>query len=62
MAFETRSGPTPNGGVKSTAVYLDDSGVECPKADATQVRIVEYDAAGNAIFTTYGNLPPKPRP
>lgn len=57
MASESRPGPTPNGGVRSTAYYQDDAGKDAEKADATRVVIVEYDAGGKEIQRTYGTLP-----
>jgi len=60
LTSESQDGPTPNGGVRSTAYYTDDAGRPCPKDDATQLEIVEYDAAGQAVFRTYGQLTPAP--
>lgn len=56
MTEESRDHATPNGGVKSTAYYLDDAGQPAEKDVATQMRIVEYNDAGEPIFRTYGKL------
>ena len=46
--------PTPNGGVRSEAIFHDGKGNLLDEEDATHVNILEYDAAGNVIHTTYG--------
>lgn len=56
MTSEERRGPTPAGGVRSRAFYTDAQGRPAEKSVATNMRIVEYDAAGEAIRTTYGRL------
>lgn len=59
---ETREGPTPNGGVRSAAYYMDDEGNPADKAVATAVEFVEFDAEGREIFRTYGRLRPEGPP
>jgi len=49
-------GPTPNGGVRSKAFFQDDEGEPIDQEEATRVEIVEYDAAGDVISRTYGEL------
>ncbi len=58
---KTKDGPTPNGGVKSRIIYLDDAGNTVDEAVATQATIIEYDAAGEVIQRTYGTMAPKKR-
>lgn len=53
---ETREGPTPNGGVRSEAIYSDGKGNLRDKKVATHMEIVEYDAQGNIVHRTYGTL------
>jgi hypothetical protein len=53
---ESRPGPTPNGGAKSTMFYLDDAGEPAEREVATQAVIVEYDAQGAPIHRTYGTF------
>jgi hypothetical protein len=64
--MERRRGPTPNGGVESVAFFLDDEDKPIEKAQATRMRILELNDAGEAIFSTYGFLnrtkQSKPRP
>lgn len=57
MTEESREGSTPNGGVRSTAYYQDDGSQPAEKDAATRVMIVEYDADGNSIQRTYGQIP-----
>jgi hypothetical protein len=55
MATErTIEGPTPNGGVRSTAYFLDEHNKPVEQAQATRVEIVEFDASGQEIHRTYG--------
>lgn len=56
MKIESRDGPTPAGGVRSTAAYLNDDWELVDKADATQVEITEYDELGKIIMTTVGRV------
>ncbi|HVK10317.1 MAG TPA: hypothetical protein VM597_16240 [Gemmataceae bacterium] len=56
MTQESRDGPTPNGGVRSTIYYLDDAGNPADKESATRCEIVEYDAQGNSIHRTHATL------
>lgn len=53
---ETHNGPTPNGGVRSEAYFLNDKRELVDKSIATQVEIVEFDSNGKAIHRTYGTL------
>jgi hypothetical protein len=53
---ESRVGPTPNGGVRSTIYYRDANGDPISKEKATQVEIIEYDSAGLEVFRTYGKI------
>lgn len=62
MATESRDGPTPNGGVKSTVFFYDSDGNEVDRDRATKATIVEYDSDGNAIHRTYGTLDPQKPP
>jgi hypothetical protein len=54
--FEESKGPTPAGGVRSRIDYLNDAGESVPKSKSTKAVIVEFDANGNPIRTTYGSL------
>ena len=47
-------GITPNGGVYSVIYFRDSEGKPCNEANATACEIVEYDAANNPIYRTYG--------
>ena len=53
MTSETREGPTPAGGVKSVAYYLDNDRNLVDKAKATRIDIVELDERGSVLRTTY---------
>lgn len=58
---------TPNGGVRSEIIYLDDAGANVDETVATAAEIVEYAADGTAVQRTYGRLnrpagPPDPGP
>lgn len=57
MMEETREGPTPNGGVKSTIYYYDAKDNPTNKEDASKAVIVEYDSTGKAVARTYANFP-----
>jgi hypothetical protein len=59
---ESRANRTPNGGVRSTAYYLDAAGRPAEKGRHARVRIVEYDADGAPIHRTYlmANKSPAP--
>lgn len=59
MTEESREGPTPAGGVRSTLYYQDDHGRPAEKAAATKALGVEYDAEGNAIRRTYFDRQPE---
>jgi hypothetical protein len=52
--FTEVDGPTPAGGVKAIAYWLDADGDPCEQTDATQVEIHELDKDGNAIRRSYG--------
>lgn len=49
-------GPTPNGGAYVISVFSDDAGRPAHPDEATRVVATEYDADGNAVFTTSGRL------
>ena len=53
---ERHDGPTPNGGVYSIAHFLKD-GKPVPKADATAMEIIEFDADGRQVHRTYLTKP-----
>ncbi len=55
MTVETHTGPTPNGGDHSVAVFMDDDGRVVDKAQATKVIISEYNG-DDLIFETVGLL------
>lgn len=50
---ERVDGPTPNGGVRSVANFLDAEGRPCPKAEAVGMEIMEYDADDQVVGRTY---------
>jgi hypothetical protein len=50
---ESRTGPTPNGGVRSVAYYFDGARRRTTKDRATSVEIVEYDARDRVVGRTY---------
>lgn len=56
VTSETRDGPTPNGGVRSVAYYLNDTGIPTEKSQATYVKIEELDASGSIVHRTYASL------
>lgn len=58
QTVETLEGPTPNGGVRSAAYYLDEQGNSAAKPRATAVEIVELDADDDVIHRTHGRLHP----
>ncbi len=60
MTSEEREGPTPNGGVRSVAHYLDAAGRPAEKGQAVKVRILEFDAGGDIVMTTHGEIGAKP--
>lgn len=47
-------GPTPNGGVRSEAIFLDKDRQLVDESVATHVEIVEYDVQGEVVARTYG--------
>ena len=53
---ESKTGKTPNGGVRSTAFYQDDQGKPADKNKATQVMFVEFDKNDKVINRTYGTF------
>lgn len=55
---ESREGPTPNGGVRSTIVYLDIDNQPADKADAVACVIIEYDDNDDELMRTYGIISP----
>src|SRR5690606_28463205 len=56
---ETREGPTPSGGARSTISYQPAAGQPEDKAKAVRAEIIEFDAQGNQIARTYAKLEPK---
>lgn len=54
---ETRTGPTPNGGVRSEAMYRDAAGNPVDKSEAYHVEILEFDAHGTVVARTYLSIP-----
>jgi len=61
VTSESRDGQTPNGGVRSTIFYEDESGSPADKSAATKCVIVEYDAQGNSINRIYGTMKLSPK-
>ncbi len=59
MKTERIEGPTPRGGAYAIAYYQDANGQPADKASAVAVEIVEYDAAGVALWRTYAEVTPK---
>lgn len=57
-SIERRNGPTPNGGVASEIYYTNDEGELVDKEYATRAEIVELDAQGNRINSTYLEVDP----
>ncbi|VTT96577.1 unnamed protein product [Gemmataceae bacterium] len=55
---ESKDGPTPSGGVRSTIYYTDDEGRPADKASATRTMIVEWNERGESINRIYGYLRP----
>lgn len=51
---ETHVGPTPNGGVYSTAIYSNKWHEPCTKEDACYIEISEFDKNGNRVGGVYG--------
>ena len=47
-------GPTPNGGVRSAAYFMDDDHQAADEEVATMMEIVEFDAEGKVVGRTYG--------
>lgn len=56
MTSRKSSKPTPNGGASSEMFFLDDDRELCDESVATKCEIVEYDADGDIINRTYGDL------
>jgi hypothetical protein len=50
---EEKSGPTPNGGVKSIAYFLDADRKPTDKTKAVFIEIYEYDEHGTEVFRTH---------
>ena len=48
-------GPTPNGGDRSVAYFMDSEGKPADKSVATAAEIVEYKG-DEVVFRTYGTL------
>ena len=54
---ERRNGRTPNGGVRSELWYLDNNGDTVETIDAaTNFKIIEFNASGEVVGTTYGKM------
>ena len=53
---ETHKGPTPSGGVYSTAYFYDEDGCPCKREEASFMNIVEYSAEGARINEHYGMI------
>lgn len=53
---ETKSGPTPNGGDKSTIYYQDSTGSPTDKSTAQKAEIIEYKG-DEEIHRTYMRRP-----
>lgn len=57
---KTLNGPTPNGGVRAEAIFLNDDHENVDEKEATATEIIEYNEQGDIIFRTYGTYdPPK---
>lgn len=54
---ETRTGPTPNGGVRSEAMYQDATGNPVDKLQARYIEILEFDTHGTVVARTYLSIP-----
>ncbi len=54
---ETVHKPTPNGGVKSTAYFMDEDHNPTEKSNAVGVEVIEYDAKDQEIHRTYLKMP-----
>lgn len=54
--FESKTGPTPYGGVKSEIYYLDNQGNPIDKSKATTAIIRELDSKGNLIQETRAKM------
>jgi hypothetical protein len=55
-------GPTPNGGVYAIAFCADEKMNPCPKDQAVNIEIHEYDKNGVCIQRTYGRCDNNPAP
>jgi len=59
VAAERVEGPTPAGGAYAVAVFMDEDGAEVGKAEATRVKVVEYDSSGARLAETHAVLSPR---
>lgn len=56
------TGPTPAGGVRAVAHFMNDENELVDEGVATKVRIIEYDKDGHGIMSTLGYLGSQPGP
>ena len=54
---ERTEGPTPNGGIRSVANFLDAEMRPCLKAEAVHIEILEHDKDGVNIARTWLERP-----
>jgi hypothetical protein len=54
--FREHEGKTPGGGVRSRINFLDADGNPAEESQAVRAEIIEYDARGNQVGRTYGDL------
>lgn len=52
----TVDGETPNGGVRSEIIFLNDNRELVDEKDATRAEVIEYDADGKTVGRTYASL------
>jgi hypothetical protein len=57
---EVTDGPTPNGGVRLMSFFVDAAGAPAAKENAAAIEVVELDAAGAVVATTYLERQPGP--
>ncbi len=56
LTTESRTGETPNGGVRSVIHYRDIHGNPVDKEFAVRAEIIEFDANDNVVGRTYGSI------
>jgi hypothetical protein len=59
MIQERFDGPTPAGGTYMIITYMDVNHNFATKEQATNFELVEYDAKGEPVLRTYGELTPQ---